>query len=130
MNRIIRCICLAFSLGACALPTAPYPPGAVEFTPLPWYGEVWKEIEACSGKTRRMGDIRWMQVPDVIWFMHRGEKRSGLYYPHHTVLLAGLVTDLREIVGHEVLHAVRYDKGNVHDAKDGMACAAYITGWE
>lgn len=100
---------------ACSGAVAPMAPNAVSFTPdhaqyLTW----WKQVEACSRHSRRMGEIDWYMVPDRLLFVYTdGQLYAGMYLPPDRIVLADWVTTSPEIVRHEMLHAIlRHSAGH------------------
>jgi hypothetical protein len=127
-----RCsVALLLLLLGCANPFAPASPappaGAVAYTPPARYDTLWARVEACSGRTRDVRELRWYTMPERINFEFQDAVVQGVYLPHYAIVLADLVTDLDVVVMREMLHAVRRDVGHSHANADfQQRCAALI----
>src|SRR4051794_17852515 len=90
---------------ACSV-SDPLPRDADEFTPSPLYALWWSDVEACSGLTRPISEVRWYTVP-----YHQATQTAATpdgYYDFdfsRIVLLDGVLLD-GVLVRHEMLHAL------------------------
>lgn len=99
------------------------PPGTAPMIPPPSYAAWWAEVEACSGKTRRMSEIRFLKAPGGD-FDYRGQYVYGLYVGPRHIILADLIHDLAPFVRHEMLHAI--ENSASHTTHAG-ACKELVT---
>lgn len=110
MRRIVGFLSLV-ALTACADIFAPGQQPLVDnaepFEPPAIYWTWWKETEACSGKSRRMGPIDWYYVPGALLFRYDTMTRlAGLYQSPNRITLSDGARDIPTIVRHEILHAL------------------------
>lgn len=104
----------------------PLPAGAELYATPPDYLRWWKWLEACSGKRRRMSDVIWYRVPGAEFDFRGYHGINGVYIAPDRIVMADAVVDDSLTVGHEMLHAIRRDRGG-HDPVDfGQRCAGLV----
>ncbi len=101
-------------LPGCQDAVAPYPRGAVVFTPPSEYRTWWRQVETCSGKTKDFDAVTWYQIPGQYNFeLEGGFLVEGVYNPaRNSITLAGELRTDAKLVRHEQLHAIIVETGH------------------
>jgi hypothetical protein len=115
MASSARLLAVALALqfvGGCRDVTGlPLPVDAVRMDSIPdEYRTWWSQVEACSGRRRFFGWVRWYYVPNASYFTYRGIAYDGywLSHPDRIVVAEALMNDA-VLLRHEMLHAVLQD---------------------
>ena len=78
--------------------------GAEPFEPPPFYVDLWRDVELCSGRRGDMRRVTWYRVPWAVSFEYKASEYNDFWWADHTVVLAGFRTDQADLVRHEMLH--------------------------
>jgi hypothetical protein len=98
---------LAIVALSCELPMAPLPPDAIPLAPPAAYRLWWQMVEACSGRSGSLDQVRWYHVPDARTISLDGKEVGGYWVSHDDVIvLAGRSVQDGALVRHEMLHAL------------------------
>jgi hypothetical protein len=100
--------CLALTLcGIACSETTALPSGNVQYSAPPPYELWWSLVEACSGRTASLADVKWYVVPGVDTISDGTDEVSGYWSSdHNRVVLAGNLQYNGPLVRHEMLHAL------------------------
>lgn len=91
--------------------TGTFPPGTVQMAPLDSYPIWWHEVEACSGITSDFSGVYFWKVEGALDFRLPGDTNDivmGYFVVPMNIVLAGEVIEWKDIVQHEMLHALLY----------------------
>ena len=82
------------------------PDNAAQFVPPAVYQRWWSMTEACAGRQRNFGSIRWYHVPGS-HFESNGKDVRGYYDSHSgSIVVSDSLAAFGAGVRHEMLHAV------------------------
>lgn len=98
-------------LSACADPYDSFAPGgAKRFTPPSYYLALWKQTEACSGRTADYNAVSWYALPaGASWSSEYGETLGAWSERDNRITLRAELVDDSLLVRHEMLHAILHD---------------------
>lgn len=118
-------------VGCSDLFTAPGPKLPKGVQVLEWTAERqswWAAVEECSGKKRDFRQVKLYVLPNTISFARPedGSAVVGLYYPHHSIVVASIIEGIGPLERHEYLHAVKRDVGNKHDEDFTVKCKGVV----
>jgi hypothetical protein len=81
------------------------------------YALWWNMVEACSGITRPLADVKWFQVPNDTFINVKGDFVSGYWSaPSNEIVVAGASVFERSLIRHEMLHALLRQPGHPRSA--------------
>lgn len=103
MRRVVLAVVAVIVTAACEVPF--FPAEAVPFQPPKSFVAAWRAMEACSGLSGRVANVRWFRVPAL------PDNLEGAWdYPHHVFLTEFVLSDAVSeyyrdyVVKHEILH--------------------------